>query len=657
MDKSYSPRDIETAHLRPLGRRPAGSRRRATGEPYCIVIPPPNVTGTLHMGHAFQHTLMDALIRFHRMDGGSTLWQPGTDHAGIATQMVVERQLNAEGRVARGHRPRGVRRARLAMEGAVRRHDRAADAPARRTRSTGRATASRWTRTCRRAVTEVFVRLHEDGLIYRGQRLVNWDPVLHTALSDLEVQCRARGRPACGTCAIRSPTAAVTSSSRRRVPRRCSATPRSPCIRTTSAIGIWSVATSELPLDGAPDPGHRRRVRRPGVRQRLRQDHAGTRLQRLRGRSAPRPAADQHLHGRRGAQRRGAAGVSRSRPVRGARARRGRSRGAGAAREDRAAHGCRCRAAIAAARCSSRGSPTSGTCASRRSRSPRSRRSTTDASASCPRTGRSTYFQWMRNIQDWCISRQLWWGHRIPAWYDADGNIFVARDAAAAAQAARAQLGREVALRQDDDVLDTWFSSALWPFSTLGWPAATPELANVLSDVGAGDRFRHHLLLGRADDHDGARVRGRRAVPRRLHHRADPRRARPEDVEVQGQHHRPARPDRRHRPRGARRQAHDRAHAAADEDGDREGDPQAVPAGHSVVRHRCAALHVCRARDDGSRHPLRPRAHRRLSQLLQQALECRAFRADEHRGAIPRRPPGRRARALRTAGYARASDS
>ena len=185
MDKSYSPRDIESRLYERWESHgwfaPAGD-----GAPYCIMIPPPNVTGTLHMGHAFQHTLMDALTRLHRMDGDRTLWQPGTDHAGIATQMVVERQLEAEGRS---------------------RHDLGRDAFVERVwewKGQSGGTISRqmrrlgdsvdWTRDrftmdegLSKAVAEVFVRLYEKGLIYRGKRLVNWDPVLHTALSDLEV--------------------------------------------------------------------------------------------------------------------------------------------------------------------------------------------------------------------------------------------------------------------------------------------------------------------------------------------------------------------------------------------------------------------------------------------------------------------------------------
>ncbi len=164
-----------------------------------------------------------------------------------------------------------------------------------------------------------------------------------------------------------------------------------------------------------------------------------------------------------------------------------------------------------------------------------------------PENWDKTYFQWMRNIQDWCISRQLWWGHRIPAWYDEPGSIYVARSEAEARAQARARHGRDVPLRQDEDVLDTWFSSALWPFSTLGWPEHTAELTPLLSDRRAGHRLRHHLLLGRAHDHVRPEVHGRGAVPRGLHPRPDPRRRRPEDVQVQGQRHRPARHHRWHR--------------------------------------------------------------------------------------------------------------
>ena len=207
------------------------------------MIPPPNVTGTLHMGHAFQHTLMDALTRFHRMDGDRTLWQPGTDHAGIATQMVVERQLNAAGKT----------RQDLGREAFVERvwewKEESGGTISRQMRRLGNSVD--WSRDrftmdagLSEAVLEVFVRLHEEGLIYRGQRLVNWDPVLHTALSDLEVRRGTGSRATCGTCAIRSRTARVTSSSRRRGRKRCSATPPWRCIPTTSATGTSSASRS-----------------------------------------------------------------------------------------------------------------------------------------------------------------------------------------------------------------------------------------------------------------------------------------------------------------------------------------------------------------------------------------------------------------------------
>ena len=220
------------------------------------------------MGHAFQQTLMDALTRYHRMRGYNTLWQPGTDHAGIATQIVVERQLEARGQVAPRPRPREVRRARVGVEGAVRRHDHAARCAASAPRSTGRASASRWTTACRAPCAEMFVRLYEEGLIYRGKRLVNWDPVLQTAVSDLEVDSEEEDGYALAPPLSARATAAATSSSRPRGPRRCSATPRSRCIRTTSATAHLIGKTRRAAADRPRDPGHRRRLRRPRVRHR-----------------------------------------------------------------------------------------------------------------------------------------------------------------------------------------------------------------------------------------------------------------------------------------------------------------------------------------------------------------------------------------------------
>ena len=308
MEKTYSPEDIESRHYERWNANgwfaPSGS-----GDPYCIVIPPPNVTGTLHMGHAFQDAIMDALIRYHRMLGRNTLWQVGTDHAGIATQMVVERQLNAEGKS---------------------KHDLGRDAFVERVwqwkhESGGNiaeqlkmlAASVDWSRDrftmdpeLSVAVTEVFVRLHEEGLIYRGKRLVNWDPVLHTALSDLEVLSEEEpGHLWHFRYPLVSGNGHVTV-----------ATTRPETMLGDSAVAVHPDDPRyadivgemlELPLVGAKDPGHRRRLRRPGVRVGLREDHACTRFQRLRRRPAARPAAIQHLRRQRGHQRRCARSLSR----------------------------------------------------------------------------------------------------------------------------------------------------------------------------------------------------------------------------------------------------------------------------------------------------------------------------------------------------------
>jgi hypothetical protein len=277
MESSFDPHAIEQQLYDEWERAgyfaPAGN-----GKPYCIVIPPPNVTGSLHMGHAFQHTLMDALIRYHRMKGDRALWQMGTDHAGIATQMLVERQLNAEGRS----------RHEIGRDAFVDRvwqwKAQSGDTISRQLRRMG--SSLDWSRDrftmdegFSRAVLEVFVRLYDEGLIYRGQRLVNWDPALGTAISDLEVE---NGEEQGSLWHFRYPlrtapprqTAETIWWSPPRVRKPCSATPRWPCTRRTSGTGIWSASGSAAP-GGAGTAHHRRRLRRPGVRHRLRQDHPG----------------------------------------------------------------------------------------------------------------------------------------------------------------------------------------------------------------------------------------------------------------------------------------------------------------------------------------------------------------------------------------------
>jgi valyl-tRNA synthetase len=473
MEKSYSPRDIETRiydRWEAAGWfAPAGD-----GEPYCIVIPPPNVTGTLHMGHAFQHTLMDTLTRFARMDGRQTLWQPGTDHAGIATQMVVERQLNAEGKA----------RTDIGREAFVERvwkwREQSGGTITRQMRRLGDSVD--WSRDrftmdegLSAVVTEVFVRLHERGLIYRGQRLVNWDPVLHTALSDLEVQSEpeqgqlwhlryplADGSGHLVVATTRPETmlgdvaVAVHPDDERyrhlvgrhvELPLAGRRLPiiadtyvdpafGSGCVKITPAhdfndyeiglrhqLPLLNIFTADATLNDAVPPPYRgldRFVARARIVADL--ESAGL-VERIEPHTLPVPKGDR----------------------------------SGAVLEPWLTDQWYVRIAPLAG-------PAIEAVQSGRIRF-------------VPENWARTYFQWMRNIQDWCISRQLWWGHRIPAWYDAHNHVFVARTADAARAAARALHGRDVELRQDEDVLDTWFSSALWPFSTLGWPAATPELA------------------------------------------------------------------------------------------------------------------------------------------------------------------------------------
>ena len=471
MDKSYSPRDIE-ARLYARWEADGRFRPQGRGAPYAIVIPPPNVTGTLHMGHAFQDTIMDALTRYHRMRGDDTLWQPGTDHAGIATQMVVERQLNAAGQT----------RQQLGREAFVARvwqwKEESGGTIARQMRRLGASVD--WTRDrftldegLSRAVVETFVRLYDEGLIYRGKRLVNWDPVLHTALSDLEVLSReesghlwhlryplADGSGRLVVATTRPETmfgdAAVAVhpdddrtrhliGGRVRLPLCGREIPiivddfvdrsfGSGCVKITPAHDFNDYEVAErhgLPLINILDrdaalndavPAPYRGLDRFAARQRVVADlEAAGLLDKVEPHTLMVPRGD-----------RSDAVIEpwltdqwyvRVQPL--------------------------AEPAIAAV-------------ASGRIRF-------------VPENWDRTYFEWMRNIKDWCISRQLWWGHRIPAWYAADGSIYVGRSEAEVR--ARHGLAAGLALRQDDDVLDTWFSAALWPYSTLGWPERTPELA------------------------------------------------------------------------------------------------------------------------------------------------------------------------------------
>jgi len=479
--KSFEPRAIEDRWYPEWESRgyfaQSGDTSRAA---YCIQLPPPNVTGTLHMGHAFQQTLMDALVRYHRMRGDNTNWVVGTDHAGIATQIVVERQLEAQGKS---------------------RHDLGRDAFIQRVWEWKQESGSTITRQMRRlgtsanwsyadtegrnsgyftmddrmsrAVVEVFVRLHEEGMIYRGKRLVNWDPVLGTAVSDLEVDSEEEDGKiweikyplADGSGAL---TVATT--------------------RPETLLGDVAVAVNpddwryqhligkqvQLPLTGRTIP-----VIADGYVDR----EFGTGCVKI----TPAHDFNDYAIGQRHQLEpinilTLAATLNENAPE----AYRGL---------DRFDARARVLADLAAQGLLVSDKPY-------KLRVPRSGRTgvivepmLTDqwyvkmdglAKAGLaavaagdvkffPEHWTTTYNQWLENIQDWCISRQLWWGHQIPAWYDDAGNIYVARTE----DDARAQAttkGYNGALKRDDDVLDTWFSSALVPFTSLGWPEKTKDL-------------------------------------------------------------------------------------------------------------------------------------------------------------------------------------
>jgi valyl-tRNA synthetase len=481
MDKTFEPTAIE-AKWYPLWENsgwfaPAGfgspAAHAAAGEnaAYCIMIPPPNVTGSLHMGHAFQDTLMDALTRYQRMKGASTLWQPGTDHAGIATQMVVERQLAAQ----------NTTRHDLGREKFV---DRIwqwkKESGGTITRQLRRLGASvDWSRErftmdpgLSQAVTEVFVRLYEKGLIYRGKRLVNWDPVLHTAVSDLEVVSEEE---AGHLWHLRYPLSDGNG-------HLVVATTRPETMLGDSAVAVHPederyrhligkhirlpLADREIPIiaDEYVDPAfgtgcvkitpaHDFNDYAVGQRHQLPMINIFTPDAELNENA---PAAYRGME-RFKARKQivadlDAAGLVEKIDTHKLMVPRGDRTGA-----------------VIEPYLTDQWYVKVGPLAQ-----PAIKAVEDGRIRFVPENWSKTYFEWMNNIQDWCISRQIWWGHRIPAWYDEAGNIYVGRDEAAVRSQYR--LADGIILRQDEDVLDTWFSSALWPFSTLGWPQQTPEL-------------------------------------------------------------------------------------------------------------------------------------------------------------------------------------
>src|SRR5882757_5895188 len=492
LDKTYDPKEIE-ARLYPEWERSGAfhAHPESTKPPYCIVIPPPNVTGSLHMGHALDNTLQDVLIRWRRMKGDDVLWQPGTDHAGIATQMVVVRNLEQEG-------------IGLAVEGADVTLEKGGDGNKKLlnreeflakvwewkaysggtiTRQLRRLGAScDWSRErftmdegLSRAVLKVFVDLYRAGLIYKDNRLVNWDPKMLTAISDLEVESReVRG----SLWYFRYP---IEGSDEHIVV----ATTRPETMLGDTGVAVhpddpkWKHLIGKqaiLPLVGRRipivadeysdpkkgsgavkiTPAHDFNDFEVGRRHNLEAISVFDKFARLNDKAPEKYrgldrfdarkkiAADMeelglvekiepHTHavpyGDRG-------GV----PVEPFLTEQWYADAKKLAQEP-----------IAAAR--------------------------DGRVAFVPERGRDDFFRWMENIEPWCISRQLWWGHQIPAWYGPDKKVFVALSEGEAKAEARQHYGNDVPLARDPDVLDTWFSSALWPFSTLGWPDETPALA------------------------------------------------------------------------------------------------------------------------------------------------------------------------------------
>jgi len=470
MEKTYAPHELEQRWYATWESKgyfsPSGS-----GTPYCIMIPPPNVTGSLHMGHAFQDTIMDALTRYHRMKGDNTLWQAGTDHAGIATQMVVERQLNAQNKtrhdLGRDEFIKKVWEWKEESGGTITRQLRRMGASLDWSRE--RFTMDEGLST---AVTEVFVRLHEEGLIYRGKRLVNWDPVLHTAVSDLEVIAEEESG---SLWHLRYPLADGSG-------HLIVATTRPETMLGDSAVAVHPEDERYqhlvgknviLPLTGrqipiiADDyvdrefgtgcvkitPAHDFNDYAVGQRHQLPLINVFTIDAKINDNG---PAAYRTLD----------RFVARKRIVADLEAQ--------GLLEKVQPHklmvprGDRTHAVIEPLLTDQwfvKVAPLA---------EPAIKAVESGQIRFVPDNWKNTYYDWMRNIQDWCISRQIWWGHRIPAWYDAAGNIYVGRSETDVR--AKHKLAASVTLTQDNDVLDTWFSSALWPFSTLGWPEQTREL-------------------------------------------------------------------------------------------------------------------------------------------------------------------------------------
>ena len=470
MDKTYNPKEIESRIYESWEDSGYFSPSKS-GDPYCIVIPPPNVTGTLHMGHAFQDTIMDIIIRYQRMKGNNTLWQVGTDHAGIATQMVVERQLERS----------GTSRQKLGREAFEKEvwkwKEKSGNTITQQMKRLGASTD--WTRekftmdeNLVQGVTKVFVQLYEEGLIYRGKRLVNWDPVLQTALSDLEVVTSeekgslwhmkypidglddyivvATTRPE----TMLGDTAVAVHPDDKRYKNLIGKLVNLPLTDRKIPIIADDYVDQEFGTGCLKiTPGHDFNDFDIGKKHDLEiisiLDQSAKIIQ-----SAPKEYQGLDRFDARRKIVEDIESLGLMQEIEDYTLTIPRGDRSGAILEPLITNQWFLKMEPLA--------------------EPAIRVVKNGELKFVPENWSKTYFEWLENIQDWCISRQLWWGHRIPAWYDNEGNVYVGESESEVRE--KNNIKNSIALTQDEDVLDTWFSSALWPFSSLGWPDETYDL-------------------------------------------------------------------------------------------------------------------------------------------------------------------------------------
>ena len=470
MDKTYNPKEIESRIYESWEDSGYFSPSKS-GDPYCIVIPPPNVTGTLHMGHAFQDTIMDIIIRYQRMKGNNTLWQVGTDHAGIATQMVVERQLERS----------GTSRQKLGREAFEKEvwkwKEKSGNTITQQMKRLGASTD--WTRekftmdeNLVQGVTRVFIQLYEEGLIYRGKRLVNWDPVLQTALSDLEVVTSeekgslwhmkypidglddyivvATTRPE----TMLGDTAVAVHPDDKRYKNLIGKLVNLPLTDRKIPIIADDYVDQEFGTGCLKiTPGHDFNDFDIGKKHDLEiisiLDQSAKIIQ-----SAPKEYKGLDRFDARRKIVEDIESLGLMQEIEDYTLTIPRGDRSGAILEPLITNQWFLKMEPLA--------------------EPAITVVKNGELKFVPENWSKTYFEWLENIQDWCISRQLWWGHRIPAWYDNEGNVYVGESESEVRE--KNNIKNSVALTQDEDVLDTWFSSALWPFSSLGWPDETYDL-------------------------------------------------------------------------------------------------------------------------------------------------------------------------------------